>query len=118
MVKLYNQAYRVYSVTGGEACEDITNAVVYRLLAAAAAAAAAISPPASSEQQQQNFATLSLSVNSSPNKCLSVNRKRNLSRMQIFAEFLGMFEWLSVFSLCPPPLLLSVSLSLHRSGRD
>lgn len=58
----------------------------------AAAAAAASSLPASSEQQQQHSATFLLSVNSALNKRLSVARKRNMSRMQLFTESLGMFE--------------------------
>lgn len=93
-----------------------------RLFTGLLAAAAASSLPASSEQQQQHSATFSLSVNSALNKRLSVARKRNLSRMQLFTESLGMFEWLPLFSICtpspPPHSCLSVCLCRDLGGTE
>ena len=101
MLKLYNQAYWVYPVRRGKSREHVMT-LQTRLFTGplAAAAAVASSLPASHEQQQQ--ATSPLSLNSPLNKHLGVARERNLSRMQLFTQSLGMFEWLPLFSICTP----------------
>lgn len=116
MVKLYNQAYRVYSVRQGKKGVMTLQTQLFTGLLEAAS-----SLPASSEQQQQHSATFSLSVNNPPNKCLSDAREWNLSRMQLFTESLGMFEWLQVSSNCTPPpssSCLSVCLCRDLGGTE
>lgn len=84
-----------------------------------AAAAVASSLPASHEQQQ---ATSPLSLNSPLNKHVGVARERNLSRMQLFTQSLGMFEWLPLFSIFPhlrqPRSCLPVCLCRDLGGTD